>query len=141
MILECFIPRDCGTDYRSKDHNLFLHFLIHNYKIDFPKYMFNYLCWSIKESINKKRKQIPYGRLLSEIFHQGGLLKKIRDTGVAFDKELGTCTGRVLYGSMLGAIGIIEKSKVVLLESDLIESKVVSDLMIDFPPNSREDPP
>jgi len=104
LILECFLPRDGGRDYRSRHHNLFLHFLIHKYKIDFPRYMFNYLCWSIKESINKKWKQIPYGRLLSEIFHQGGLLKKIRDTGVASDKELGTCTRRVLNGSLLGAM-------------------------------------
>ena len=78
---------------------------------------------------------------MSEIFHQEGLLKKIRDTGVTYDKELGTCTGRVLNGSMLGATTIIEKSKLVVLESDLIESKVMSDLMIDFPPISREDPP
>jgi len=43
LILERFMPKDGDTNYRSRDHNLFLHFLIHNYMIDFPKYMFNYL--------------------------------------------------------------------------------------------------
>jgi len=30
LILECFMPRDGGTDYRSMDHNLYMHFLIHH---------------------------------------------------------------------------------------------------------------
>jgi len=74
LILECFLPKGSCNDYRSRDHSVLLHFLTKNFKIDLPKYMFTNLCWSIKESINKQRKQLPYGRLLYEIFHQGILL-------------------------------------------------------------------
>lgn len=134
LILECFMPRDGGTDYRSRDHNLFLHFLIKNFKINLPAYMFHYLGSSIKEGITKKRKQVPYPRLLSEIFHQEELLKKLRDHGLVNDKELGICTGRVLNGSLLGNMGIIEKGQVITSESDVKESQVMSNLMTNFPP-------
>ena len=65
------------------------------------------------------------------------MLKKIRDIGVAFDKELGICKRRVLNGYLMGAMGILEKSEVTILESNLTKSPGMSD----FPPISREDPP
>ena len=64
---------------------------------------------------------------------------RIKDTGVASDKDLGTCTERILNGSLLGAMKIIYKSEVEFLDSDMTESQVMSDLMSDFPPMSRED--
>jgi len=41
----------------------------------------------------------------------------------------------------MGMMKIIERSKVIVLDSDMIESEVMLDLMKDFPPISREDPP
>ena len=38
-------------------------------------------------------------------------------------------------------MGIIENLEVVILEPDLTESQIMSDLMTDFPPISREYPP
>jgi len=69
LIIQCFMPRDNGTDYKYLDHNLFLYFLIHYEKANLPKYMSNYMCWAINESCSiKRRRQVPYARLLSEIF-------------------------------------------------------------------------
>jgi hypothetical protein len=120
---------------------MFLHFLIKNFRINLPIYIFHYLCSSIKQEITKKRKQVPYARLLSEIFHQGGLLQKLGDHGLASDKELGTSIGRVLDGSLLGSMWIIEKGQVTTSESDRKASQVMSDLMTNFPPISHEYPP
>jgi len=99
------------------------------------------MCWAIKENIDKKIIQVPYGRLLSEIFHQSGLLKRIKDTGAASDKDMGACTGRILNGRFLSSMKPIEPSEVKILDSDRTESQVMSDLMKDFPPISREDHP
>ena len=46
----------------------------------------------------------------------------------------------MLNGSMLEAMGMIEKSEVISSKFDLTESQVMSDLMINFPPISKEDP-
>jgi len=35
-----------------------------------PKYIFNHMMWALKESQDNKRSWIPYGRFMSEIFHQ-----------------------------------------------------------------------
>jgi len=77
----------------------------------------------------------------SEIFHQSGLLKAIKFTGVASYHDLGTCTGRIIIGRMLGYMRIIDPSKVTVLETDVKESEIISDLMVDFLYISKEDPP
>ncbi|RHN45523.1 hypothetical protein MtrunA17_Chr7g0232191 [Medicago truncatula] len=43
LILECFMPRDGGSEYRSVEYNLFLHFIINHQKVNLLKYMFNYM--------------------------------------------------------------------------------------------------
>jgi hypothetical protein len=55
-------------------------------KINFPRYVMDHLCWAINEGINKGRKQVPYGRLLSEIFHQGRILETLKKTRDASDE-------------------------------------------------------
>lgn len=84
------MPREGGTDYRSWDHNHLLHFLINNFRINLPTYIFNYKCSSIKEGITKGKKQVPYAKLLSKIFYQGKLLQKLEKFELATDEELGT---------------------------------------------------
>lgn len=54
---------------------------------------------------------------------------------------MGTCIGRILNGRLLGSMKIIEPSEVKILDYDIIESQVMSDLMKDFPPISKEDHP
>ena len=99
--------------------------------------MFHHMILALKESKEKDRKFIPYGILLSEIFYQGGLLKALKDSGVVSDDQLGTMTRKYINGSTLKNMGIVKK--VDKLDSDLKESMIVSDLMIDFPPISKQD--
>jgi len=71
LVLDCFLQKGGGTDTMSVDRNVFLYFLINFEKVNLPRYMFNHMCWALKESQGKKeRRQVSYGRLLSKIFHQ-----------------------------------------------------------------------
>jgi len=57
------MTRDGGTGTMSVDHNVFLYFLVNHEKVNLPRYMFNYMCWAIKETCGaKKTKQVPYAR-------------------------------------------------------------------------------
>jgi len=96
-----------------------------------------HLCWAIKEGIRGKRKQIPCGRLLSEIFTQGKLLETLRKNKLASDKALGTVTGKIINGKTLQNMKIIRKFSPN--EKDLKESTFQIELMKDFPPISKEE--
>ena len=97
------------------------------------------MIWALKESQKNDRKQVPYGRLLSEIFYQGGLLNILKSNGVVSDEDLGTCTWKILNGRTLRYMKIVKKA--IILKTDMQESDVVSDLMADLPPISKEDNP
>jgi len=73
---ESLIPKGSGGDQPSLEHRVFLHFFITQKKAN--KYIFNHMMWALKESQENNRSWIPYGRLLSEIFHQGGILKELK---------------------------------------------------------------
>jgi len=68
FLTECFLQKGGGSDQPSADHKLVLYFLASFNKINLPRYIMHHLCWAIKEGIRSKRKQIPCGRLLFEIF-------------------------------------------------------------------------
>jgi len=68
FMTECFFQKGGGSDQPNIDHKLVLYFLTAFNKINLPKYLMHHLCWAINEGIRGKRKQIPCGRLLSEIF-------------------------------------------------------------------------
>jgi len=78
-------------------------------RINLPRYIMHHLCWAIKEGIRSKRKQIPCGRLLSEIFTQGQLVKTLKDQGRASDKFLRIKTGKIINGKTLQYMKIIKK--------------------------------
>jgi len=96
----------------------------------------HHLCWAVKEGIRGKRKQIPCGRLLSEIFTQGKLLETLRRNKLASEKALGTVTGKIINGKTLQNMKIIKKFSPN--EKDLKESVVQTELMKDFPPIYKE---
>jgi len=99
----------------------------------------HHLCWAIKEGTKGKKRQVPCGRLLSEIFHQGGLLETLKKFNLASDRVLGTTTGKIINGKTLQNMKIFGKFS--SNEKDLIESSVPSGLMRDFPRISKEDNP
>jgi len=135
-----FPAKGGDIDTMSMDHSLFLFFLINHEKVNLSRYIFNHICWVLEEIQGKKeRRQVPYGRLLSEIFHRSRLLNTLRSIGVVSDKDLGTCTGKIINGRTLQYMQIVKKATV--LKTDLKESGVLSDLMVDFPLISKEDNP
>jgi len=79
----------------------------------------------LRESQKKRRVWVPYGRLISEIFHQGGILQALSEVNYFTDEKLETETKLI--------------SKVTKLKSDINESRVVSNLMEDFPPICKKD--
>jgi len=98
FMTECFFQKGGGSDQPSVDHKLVLYFLASFNKINLPKYIMHHLCWAIKEGIRGKRKQIPCGRLLSEIFIQGRLLEILRRNNLASDQALRTKSGKMING-------------------------------------------
>jgi len=91
---------------------------------------------AINEGIRGKRKQIPCGRLLSEIFIQGKLLEIFRRNNLASDQALRTKTGKMINGKTLQNMKIIKKFSPS--EKDLKESTAPTKLMKDFPPIYQE---
>ena len=101
FITDCFFQKGGGSDQPSVDHKLVLYFFAAYEKINLPRYLMHHLCWAIKEGIRGKRKQIPCGRLLSEIFLQGKLMETLRRHRLASDRSLRTVTGKIINGKTL----------------------------------------
>jgi len=136
FMTECFFQKGGGSDQPNVDHKMVLYFLATFDKINLPKYLMHHLCWAVKERIRGKRKLIPYGRLLSEIFTQGKLLETLRRNNLASDKALRTRTGKMINGKTLQNMKIIKKFSPN--EKDLKESSDQTKLMKDFPPIIQE---
>jgi len=131
FLTECFLQKGGGSDQPSADHKLVLYFLASFNKINLPRYIMHHLCWAIKEGIRSKRKQIPCGRLLSEIFTQGKILEILRRNSLDSDNFLRTRTGKIINGKTLQNMKIIKKF--FPNEKDLKESTAPTKLMKDFP--------
>jgi len=131
FLTECFLQKGGGSDQPSADHKLVLYFLASFNKINLPRYIMQHLYWAIKEGIRSKRKQIPCGRLLSEIFTQGKILEILRRNNLDSDNFLKTRTGKIINGKTLQNMKIIKKFSPS--EKDLKESTAPTKLMKDFP--------
>jgi hypothetical protein len=83
---DCFFLRAGGSDQPNHQQKLAIYFMAMLEKINFPRYVMDYLCWAINEGTVKGRKQVPCGRLLSEIFYQGRVLDFLKKTRDASDK-------------------------------------------------------
>jgi len=109
-------------------------------KANVPKYIFMHMIKTLRESQTITRCWVPYGRLLSEIFYQGGILDAIKTSKIADDRQLGTIIGKVINGGTLKHMKLIKKEDYKKLATDLKESEVVSNLMDNFPPICMQDP-
>lgn len=78
-----------------------------------PRYIFHHMIWALKESEEKQRAYIPYGRLLSKIFHQGRILEALRLSKVVTDKLLGTMVGKYINGATLKHIYLVNGSTLI----------------------------
>jgi len=85
LMQECFLPKVGGVYQLSLEHKVFLHFLVTFEKVNLPRYIFHHMLWALREYQEKNRSTISYGRLLSEIFHQGGIPKALKLSKVVND--------------------------------------------------------
>jgi len=95
---------------------------------------------AVTESQTNNKTWIPYGRLISEIFYQGGLLRGLSETRGLTDEMLGTVTDKIINGATLANMKLIKPDAVIKLESDMKESRISSNLMEGFPPICKQDP-
>jgi len=95
---------------------------------------------ALKENQTIKRSWIPYGRLISEILHQGGFLKALSETRGFTDQQLGTVTWKIINDSTLRNMTLIKKDAYKKLKIDLKESITISNLMEGFPTIFKQDP-
>jgi len=137
---ENLLPKGGGSDQPSLEHKVFLHFFIRKEKANVPKYIFKHMIKALRESQTNKRTWVPYGRLISEILHQGGILKALSDMRVFTDQQLFTVTGKIINGSTLRNMNLIKKDVYKKLDSDMKESRAISNLMKNFPPICKQDP-
>ena len=68
---------------------------------------------------------------MSEIFHQRGILKAVKQSKTVTDKQLGTIIEKVINARTLRKMLLIKE--VIKMDTDLQESSVASNLMDDFP--------
>ena len=118
---------------------MFLHFFLTKQKANVLRYIFRHMIKTLRESQNIKRTWIPYGRLISEIIHQGGILSALKEVNYFTDAQLSTVTGKIINGSTLKHMKLIKKEDHKVLSTDLKESTVLSNLMDDFPPICKQD--
>jgi len=78
--------------------------------------------------------------MISEIFHQGGILNTLKEVNIFTDAQIGTVTGKIINGGTLKHMKLIKKEDYTVLSIDLKESAVISNLMEDFPPICKQDP-
>ena len=131
---ENLLSKSGGGDQPSLDHRVFLNFFMTKEKANIPKYIFRHMIKTLRESQTIKRCWVPYGRLLSEIFYQGGILDAIRTSKVVDDRQLGTVTSKVINGDTLKHMKLIKKEDYKKSATYLNESEAVSNLMDKFPP-------
>jgi len=137
---ENLLPKGGGGDQPSLDHRVFLYLFLTKEKCNVPKYISRHMIKTPKESQTIKRSWIPYGRLISEILHQGGILNTLKEVNIFTDAQLGTVTAKIINGGTLKYMKLIKKEDYTVLCTDLKESVVVSNLMEDFPSICKQDP-
>jgi len=113
MLLEIqyknLLPKGGGSNQPSLAHKVFIHHIIHGEKVNLPKYIFKYMVKELWKSQNEDRVWVPYGRLLSEIFYQGGIIEALSQTRFYIDKILETVVDKVINGKTLKNMQLVKE--------------------------------
>jgi len=75
-----------------------------------------------------------------KFFIEGGFLKALSDTRVFTDQQLDTVIGKIINGSTLRNMNLIKKDVYKKLDTDMKESRAISNLTEDFPLIYKQDP-
>ncbi|KEH16407.1 hypothetical protein MTR_0195s0040 [Medicago truncatula] len=137
---ENLLPKGGGSDQPSLEHKILLHYFITGVVANVPRYIFRHMVQQLRESQMKNRCRVPYGRLLSEIFHQGGILNLLKEVDFFTDDQLGTVTGKIINGETLKSMHLISVKDHKKLSTNMTESDAKSAMMTDFPPICKQDP-
>ena len=70
---------------------------------------------TLRESQTIKRSWIPYGRLISEILHQGRILNTLKEVNIFTDAQLRIITGKIING------GTLKSNKRAITEAEYVE--------------------
>jgi hypothetical protein len=135
---ENLLPKSGGNDQPSLGQKVFLQHFIKKEKVNVPKYIFKYMIDKLRKSQLEKRCCVPYGRLISEILYQGGILDLLSSVEAFSDELLDAKTRKFINAHTLKHMKLI--STVTKLNTDLSESRAKSDLMRNFPPIYKKDP-
>lgn len=125
------IPKEESTDHISWDHKQFIFHLKNEDKINLSAYIFNYLCEEIKDNTKLRKNNVPYARLLSELFYRGRPihdLKNLPDNG-----NMEKIYGNILFASVLDNIKLMKKIVVFASKIPLSVSCTNSNYLKDYP--------
>src|ERR1044072_6790516 len=147
ILLTCINPRRLtfSSNHINANQKCILYHLQNKDKLCLPAILFLHMKDSIRKSrttayeASKIIKYIPFGRLISDILVENGLVRFLRDE-VRFPVDLTASIGDTLSGKNLKKMKIIDE---ILVEPTPEIDEVVLDrrLMVDdFPPFSKEEP-
>src|ERR1044072_8568505 len=147
ILLTCINPRPLNLypDYLNANQKCFLNHPQNNDKLFLPAILFLHLKESIQESrtsANKDKeiiKYVPFGRLISDILIENGLIKYLRDEA-QFSVDLTAGFGDTLTGKNLKSMEIIDE---ILIEPTLEADEVILNrrqMVDDLPPFSKDEP-
>ncbi|KEH27995.1 hypothetical protein MTR_5g056945 [Medicago truncatula] len=122
---ENLLPKGGGSDQPSLEQKIFLHYFITKAKANVPRYIFKHIMKELRESQEHNKCWVPYGRLISEILHQVGILKALQEVNFFSDEQLDTETGKFINGKTLRNMNLIGKNAYTKLSTDLKEYDVV----------------
>lgn len=117
ILIGCPTPREGKTDQIFWDHRHFIWYLVNEQNINLTSYILHHLCEAIKESKKYKKKNVPYDKLLPELFDQGHLIYSLRDAFAYNDLE--KIHGNILFALVLANMKLLKKNEVVLSEEPL----------------------
>lgn len=131
ILIGCLIHREGSTDQISQDHKHFIFYLVNKDKINLLAYIFHHLCEATKDSINHLKKNVPYGRLLSELFYRGRLIDALKSTLDIEDLE--EIHENIILAFVLDKMKLLKKSEVVVSKYPLKVRCKNHDQLEDYP--------
>lgn len=104
-----------------------------------PAYVFHHVCEAIKDNTKHRKKNVPYVRLLYDLFHQSMLIETLLNLGVKEYMEM--IYGYILLVAILGNMNIIKNKDVIYPLSSLRIRNDNTKYINDFPSISKIENP
>lgn len=139
ILIGCLIPRKGSFDWIYWDHKPFIQFLMNCERLKLDAYIFNHMCDAIKVSQKHNKKNVPYAKLLSELFHQSILIDALKKVSATQDLE--ETYGNIPFVDVLGNMNIIKMNDMVKSEESISIRSGKTAYIKDFPFISKMDNP